>query len=467
MRLPWNRSGGRAFRRVAKGRRGAVDLGWVDGFVERIRPYVFVREEDAILVQMPNRAQRLNAEGAALLAGLLRGRSIRSVERAVGGDPSRLEDIGLFLFDVKRFLEGSLHDRNGTRAVEASPFALGFSELPILSEVALTYRCNLRCTFCYAGCNCTANPAGDVREMTGEEILVVLGRIRREAKVPSVSFTGGEAMLRDDVADLVRGAKHLGLRVNLITNGTRIGAAEARELASSGLDSAQVSLEGATAGTHDAVTGVKGSYAKTVAAVGFLRGAGIPVHTNTTLHRANLSEAIRMPRFVREGLGLERFSMNLVIPTGSAALDGRLVVRYEEIGSILDAILAESRREGIEFLWYSPTPMCLFNPIAHGLGNKGCSACDGLLSVAANGDVLPCSSYDDPIGNLVERDFRSIWGSERARFYREKRFAREACRGCEDFAACHGACPLYWRHAGYGELDRTTQEEVRCRERVP
>ena len=26
--------------------------------------------------------------------------------------------------------------------------------LPVLSEIALTYRCNLACRFCYAGCGC-------------------------------------------------------------------------------------------------------------------------------------------------------------------------------------------------------------------------------------------------------------------------------------------------------------------------
>ena len=102
--------------------------------------------------------------------------------------------------------------------------------------------------------------------------------------------------------------------------------------------------------------------------------------------------------------------------------------------------------------------MCLFNPVAHGLGNKGCSACDGLLSVAANGDVLPCSSYDDPVGNILREDVEKVWSSEKAKRYRDKRLAHPACRSCEDFALCHGACPLYWRNMGFDEL--SVKEEV-------
>jgi radical SAM protein with 4Fe4S-binding SPASM domain len=159
-----------------------------------------------------------------------------------------------------------------------------------------------------------------------------------------------------------------------------------------------------------------------------------------------------MPAFVRRTWGLERFSMNLVIPAGTAARNDEFLVRYAELGPHLEAIARASSREDVEFMWYSPTPMCMFNPLAHGLGNKGCSACDGLLSVAANGDVLPCSSYDDPVGNLLRQDVGVVWASTKANHYRDKGFSHPTCRVCEDFPICHGACPLYWRHQGFQEL---------------
>jgi radical SAM protein with 4Fe4S-binding SPASM domain len=162
-----------------------------------------------------------------------------------------------------------------------------------------------------------------------------------------------------------------------------------------------------------------------------------------------------MPGFVEEVLGLRKFSMNLVIPTGSAAVDGRLAVRYDEIGPVLVGIAAEARRRGVEFMWYSPTPMCLFNPVVHGLGNKGCAACDGLLSIAANGDVLPCASYDERVGNVLEQDLLDIWRSPRAEQFRGKFLSHPECRMCDHFQICNGACPLYWRQLGFDELCST------------
>ena len=56
------------------------DLSWVDEFISNVRPYVFVRREDNLLIKRPNQAQKLNPNGAALLKSLLDGRSISQDE---------------------------------------------------------------------------------------------------------------------------------------------------------------------------------------------------------------------------------------------------------------------------------------------------------------------------------------------------------------------------------------------------
>jgi radical SAM protein with 4Fe4S-binding SPASM domain len=288
--------------------------------------------------------------------------------------------------------------------------------------------------------------------MSVPQIRSILEKIFESAHVPSVSFTGGEPTLHPGLPELIGYAVELGFRVNLITNGTRITPKVAESLARAGLSSAQVSLEGVTQTTHERVTRVPGSFAQTLAGVRSLRQTGIRVHTNTTIHRSNLGECRHLPAFVKSQLDLERLSMNLVIPSGSAASNPSLIVPYQEIGEHVQGISAAAQSADVEFMWYSPTPLCLFNPIAHGLGNKGCSACEGLLSVGVNGDVLPCSSCQDPVGNLLVQDFDTIWNSAQAKRYRNKQLALESCHDCEDFPICHGACPLYWQHMGYEEL---------------
>ncbi len=426
-------------------------LEWIDEYAARIRDYVFVREEDSILIKVPNEAHRLNASGVRILQRLFSGESIVDLWKFHGAGDEVRRDLYQFFCALKQMLQGCVDEARPPEAVEVKPFALGFNRLPVLSEIALTYRCNLRCRFCYAGCACTSKPTA--QEMTTAEACEVLRIIREDAQVPSVSFTGGEPLLREDLCELIAAARALGLRVNLITNGTRVTPEAARALAEAGLHSAQVSIEAPSAELHDALVGVSGAFEAACAGVGFLRATGIRVHTNTTLNRLNLDTAGEMPMFVR-GLGLERFSMNLIIPMGSGQNDPELALRYEKVAAHIPRIHSAAKRAGVEFMWYSPTPLCMFNPIPQRLGNKGCAACDGLLSVAPDGGVLPCSSWPEPVGNVFSTPFRTIWDSARAQGLREKRFAAARCRECEDFALCQGACPLYWRHFGDDELNR-------------
>jgi len=429
-------------------------LNWVDEFIANVRPYIFVRREDNLLIKRPNQAQKLNPTGALILERLLGGASVAELVRGIEQDGERLQQIAAFLHGVRLFLEGKLDADIDHPGVVVEPFDRHFSTLPVLSEVALTYDCNLRCVFCYAGCNCTTQPVDDPSQMTAPEVKGLLRRIYEEGQVPSVSFTGGEPTLRPELPEFIAYARELGMRVNLISNGIRIDSKYAQRLAEAGLNSAQISLEGITAAVHDEVTQGQGSFEKTVAAVGFLREAGVRVHTNTTLNRLNLEQGPLFPHFVREILGNERFSMNLLVPTGSATVHRDLIVPYTEIGPWLERISEASEKAGVEFMWYSPTPMCIFNPIPRGLGNHGCSACDGLISVAPNGDLIPCASYDDSLGNLLEEDLLEVWNSPRAVAYRDKQLAHPGCRACEQFDLCNGGCPLYWREMGFDELER-------------
>ncbi|MDP3177123.1 MAG: SPASM domain-containing protein, partial [Spirochaetaceae bacterium] len=155
-----------------------------------------------------------------------------------------------------------------------------------------------------------------------------------------------------------------------------------------------------------------------------------------------------------------RFSANLFIPAGRGLGAEELFVSYAEIGGVVDAIRKAARGAGRTFFWYSPTPYCLYNPVARGLGNKSCAAVDGLVHVDPRGRILPCSSWPESLGSVLDTPFSEIWFSSRAAYFKGKHFAPEGCRGCGSFVACQGACPLYWRYAGEGELAAARAAEV-------
>jgi len=434
-----------------------TDFSWVDEFFQNVKPYIYVRAEDNLLIKRPNEVQQMNEAGTRILSSLLRGVKINTLLEDICDSYEKNVQVYHFLTAIRASIDGHLSLNHP--AVLKKPFEMGMNKYPVLSELAVTYRCNLKCRFCYAGCNTCSNPVGNNTELSTEDFKIIIEKISLQAKVPSISFTGGEPLLRADLYELIRHAKTFDMRVNLITNGTLIKQDEAEKLLAAGLDSVQISIEGTDALTHDYLTGTTGSFQKTLDGIAFMKKTGMHVHTNTTLNRQNITQAAAFPGFIRHELGLLKFSMNMMLPSGSAVSDDNLKLHYEEMGQYLDVILDESKKNKVEFMWYSPLPLCMFNTITHGLGNKGCSACDGLLSVAPDGHILPCASYDEPLGSLIEKDFDMLWHSKRPVFFRKKQFAHSYCRACEHFSVCQGACPLYWRTMGFSELDGIINEK--------
>ena len=420
---------------------------FASSFVASTRDHVFVRPEDNLLILRPNRVQYLNKTGTEMLHALYNQEMVdvaalvAQVADKYGVPETQVEeDLDKLLCSLALLLK----DKAGCApAVKMTPFGSHERKLPVLSEIALTYRCQNRCFFCYAS---SPERGRSVPEMTTDEVKVVLGKIVDQARVPTVSFTGGEPTLRADLPELVTYARERGLRTNLITNGIRCGdEAYVAQLAEAGLNSAQVSVEAGDAATHDAVVANPGAFERTIQGVRNFKVVGVHVHTNTTINDRNLKALPALIDLLGE-MGQEYLSMNMVIRTGGAV--GVPDVNYERIGEIVVGLKERAESYGMRFVWYSPVPHCLFNPIVHGLGSQSCSAADGLLSIAPDGQVLPCSSFEQGVGNLAEEDFQTIWNRRSARYWRDKEFVPPGCKDCEMVDICCGACPLYWDEQG-------------------
>jgi len=434
-------------------RKAGHELGWVEEFFREAGSHIFAREEDGVIILPPNQVYKANSTGVAIVRHLLEGGRVRDIP-GISSD-ERAQQVAGFVSDIRSLYLGE-PAADGRAPYETVPYDFKYTSLPILGEIAVTYRCNNACLFCYAGCGqpgCTSAPravTGD-REMTLAEACRVIRVFKEEAKIPFFSFTGGEPLLRTDLEDMISFARGCGLQVNLITNGILASPSRSRRLHDAGLRTAQVSIESPDASIHDLLTARPGSFQATVDGIRNLQQAGLSVQTNTTVSAMNAAQAAQMPRFLKS-LGVKRFAMNLYLPSASGGSADALLVPYSRAGAIVDAVRSAARSEGMVFYWYSPLPHCHYNTIARGLGNKSCAAMDGLLSVSPSGDVLPCSSYPEPMGNLLSTPFREIWFSPRARHFKSKEYAPAECAGCGSFVACQAACPLYWKSVGTAEI---------------
>ena len=84
-------------------------------------------------------------------------------------------------------------------------------------RIAVTSRCNLRCSYCMSELH-EDHSQGDAL-LTRKELITII-EVLASLGITKIRFTGGEPLLRSDIVELVREAKHAGIRtVTLTTNG--------------------------------------------------------------------------------------------------------------------------------------------------------------------------------------------------------------------------------------------------------
>ena len=193
----------------------------------------------------------------------------------------------------------------------------------------LTARCNLACRHCRA----EAREAAVAGELTSAEVCRVAADIRSAAD-PILVLTGGEPLARPDLFDLARTCTQLFSRVALATNGTLVDDAVARRLVETGIRRVSVSLDGASAATHDAFRGQTGCFAAALGGLEALRRAGASLQVNATVTRHNDRELPQLLDLARS-CGAEAFHVFMLVPVGCGAEiseDQRLSPqRFEEV----------------------------------------------------------------------------------------------------------------------------------------
>jgi radical SAM protein with 4Fe4S-binding SPASM domain len=313
-------------------------------------------------------------------------------------------------------------------------------QAPYRADLALTYACNNHCGHCYNEPERVQMPSLPAAQW--RRVLQILARVG----VPQVVFTGGEPTLHPDLVRFVAWAEELGLVCGLNTNGRRLAEnGLARRLARAGLDHVQVTLASHRAEVHDRVVGAP-AHAQTVAGIRAALDAGLHTLTNTTLTRDNAAEALQIVDFVHS-LGLRTFAMNGMICSGAGRCNPKTLAEPELI-PVLEAVRDRAAELGMRFLWYTPTEYCRLNPLSLELGPKSCTAAEYSLCVEPNGDVLPCQSYYEPVGNLLRDPWEALWESPTFRRLRQRRERPAAaglpprCHHCPDLAVCGGGCPL-------------------------
>ena len=170
------------------------------------------------------------------------------------------------------------------------PADTGARHTPRLIAWEVTRSCMLACKHCRAAAQSRPYPG----ELSTEECFRLLDNIASFAS-PILILTGGEPMLRPDIYDIAARATGLGLRVVMAPCGALIDDESAAKILQSGIQHISISLDGATAASHDAFRGVPGAFESSLRGLEAARRAGLSFQINTTVTKHNLAELPATP----------------------------------------------------------------------------------------------------------------------------------------------------------------------------
>ena len=206
-----------------------------------------------------------------------------------------------------------------------------FHRAPFIVIWETTRACALACVHCRA----EAMPRRYPDELTTEEGKRLLDRVAAFGSLPPlVVLTGGDPLRRPDIVALVAHGTRQGLSVSLTPSGTAaVTLDKLRALQEAGLARLAVSLDGATAETHDAFRGVTGSHRHTMRIIERARTLGLPLQINTTVCKLTGADLPALARQMTE-IGPVLWALFFLIPVGRA--QARQALPAEGIEAVLD-----------------------------------------------------------------------------------------------------------------------------------
>jgi heme b synthase len=281
-------------------------------------------------------------------------------------------------------------------------------------------------------CRAAARPEPYSGELSTDECFALLDNIASFSK-PIIILTGGEPMLREDIYDIASHATSLDLPVVMAPCGMLVDDASVAKMKEAGIRCISISLDGATAQSHDDFRGVPGAFDGAIKGIEAAKRAGLDFQINTTVTRHNRAELDAVRKLAID-LGATIFNPFLLVPTGRGKdlADQELSPQqYEEaLHWLADQQIAGeipirvtcaphyqriSRQKGVE-------------PSARQV--KGCMGGQGFAFISHLGKVQICGFLDIECGDVRAEglNFQKIW--ENSKLFCEMR----------DLDSYHGRC---------------------------
>ena len=267
-----------------------------------------------------------------------------------------------------------------------------------------------------------------------------------------VVITGGEPLVRKDLADCGRQLRQHGFPWGIVSNGYAYDETRHKELMDAGLCSVTFSLDGLRE-THDAFRKRQGSFEHTLRAIDLVANEKrkLAYDIVTCVSPMNLDELEELKKLlIKHHAKAWRFFT--IEPIGRAAEDPNLQLSDTQFKQLMDFIVA-TRKEGKIDAKFSCE--AYVGPYERKVRDwyYFCRAGITIGSVLVDGSISACPNINRKFaqGNIYRDDFFDVWNN-RFQPFRDRSWMRTGiCKECKVYKNCLGGA-MHLHHSDTGEI---------------
>jgi radical SAM protein with 4Fe4S-binding SPASM domain len=314
-----------------------------------------------------------------------------------------------------------------------------FDQAPLRVYWEITRACGLACRHCRA----EAAPNRAPEELSTEAGFRLLTQLAAADPQPHVVLTGGDPLERPDLWDLIAKGRSLGLGMSVSPSATpRLTRDAIKSFKDAGVEAISLSLDGATAASHDGLRGVPGTFARTLVAAEQACEVGLPFQVNTLVARETLADIPAIEKLARS-VGAARWSLFFLVTVGRGTV--LEAISPDECDELLSWLADRAAEPGMII---TTTEAPHFRRVvsekrlaAPGRGHAaGIRDGNGILFVSHDGTVYPSGFLPVSAGNVRDDDVLDIY--RRSPLFLSLRNVdafHGRCGSCEVRAACGGS----------------------------
>ncbi len=291
---------------------------------------------------------------------------------------------------------------------------LNKKRIPYSTYFAVTPDCPYKCPHCsYGG-------RGKTRLDT-KQVLDVIRQIK-SLGTTIIGFTGGEPLLRTDIAELVKEASSECATV-IFTTGHNLNKALALKLKEAGLDCIMIGIESPNRDEHDRIRGVSGSFNEAVCAIQMARQANLYTAISTIGTKEKiLSGQIELLAQLAQRMSVMEFRILEPVATGGSWGKDNVFLDGQQSQRLCDFHKKWNRKK--------KKPAVAAFSYLESKEMFGCGAGYHHLFIDSSGEVCPCDLTPLSFGNCLTENLESIW-TEMGQVFNQPRtscFMKSLCR---------------------------------------